>query len=138
MCSSNVTFYPRTSYFDRENELSAVDTFRGFYTLFWIFAAMMVVRTASDSYSINGTILGLTFGKLISKDGLVLALSDLVLVSSTFISYFYIKLILKGWLKYNSFGIGLQHFIQGFFLAIPVLWAFQRCGVLFTNVYFFN
>ena len=132
MCSSNVTFYPRTSYFDRENELSAVDT------LFWIFAAMMVVRTASDSYSINGTILGLTFGKLISKDGLVLALSDLVLVSSTFISYFYIKLILKGLLKYNSFGIGLQHFIQGFFLAIPVLWAFQRYGVLFTNVYFFN
>lgn len=129
--SKKATFHQRSSYFDRENEMSAVDTFRGFYTLFWIFAAMMGVRTAVESYDATGSILGLTFGRLISRDGLVLAISDAILVASTSLSFFFIKAIQRGWIRYNAVGLTIQHVLQGFFLAIPVFWAFQRCVLLF-------
>ncbi|TIC70439.1 MBOAT-domain-containing protein [Wallemia mellicola] len=120
------TFSQRSSYFDRENELSAVDTFRGFYTLFWIFAAMMGIRTAVESYDATGSLLGLTFGRLISRDGVVLAISDAVLVCSTSISFVFIKAIQHGWIRYNVIGLTIQHIVQVFFLAIPVFWSCQR------------
>ncbi|TIA87734.1 hypothetical protein E3P99_03020 [Wallemia hederae] len=124
--SKSATFHQRSSYFDRENELSAVDTFRGFYTLFWLFAAMMGIRTAVESYDATGSLLGLTFGKLISRDGLVLAISDAILVASTSLSFIFIKVVQRGWIRYNTVGLAIQHILQVFFLAIPVFWAFQR------------
>ncbi|EOR04762.1 Cytoplasmic dynein 1 intermediate chain 1 [Wallemia ichthyophaga EXF-994] len=124
--SKKSTFHQRSSYFDRENELSAVDTFRGFYTLFWIFAAMTGIRTAVETYDATGSILGLNFGRLISRDGLVLAISDAILVASTCLSFLFIKAIQRGWISYNAVGLSIQHVLQLFFLAIPVFWAFQR------------
>lgn len=78
-----VTFRPQLSSFDRFNPNTSTDLFRGFYTLFWIFLAIMVVRTGLKSWHEQHTIIGWTFARLIGSDGLVLALSDLVLVAST-------------------------------------------------------
>lgn len=78
-----VTFRPQLSSFDRFNPNTSTDLFRGFYTLFWIFLAIMVIRTGLKSWHEERTIVGMTFARLIGSDGLVLALSDLALVSST-------------------------------------------------------
>jgi sterol O-acyltransferase len=65
--------------------LSGQDPFRGFYTLFWILLAIMTLRTFEQSYQQSGFVVGTRFATLFSQDAKVLALSDLVLVGSTFL-----------------------------------------------------
>lgn len=78
-----ITFVPRTSHFDRENQSSSTDPFRGFFTLFWIALFLLTVRTYVTSFEQSGYPLSLAFATLFSRDAKTLLLSDIVLVSST-------------------------------------------------------
>lgn len=82
--SRRTHFEPRISHFDRHNKTSAEDTFRGFFSLFWIVIAVGGTRTIYNRVAETGGLLGgWQFAALISEDAWALALSDAVLVGST-------------------------------------------------------
>ncbi|GAA5943472.1 uncharacterized protein JCM15063_006483 [Sporobolomyces koalae] len=124
--SRRTHFTPRTSHFDRDNLSSAQDVFRGFWTLFWIVLATAATRSVMRKLEENGGLYRWDFADLISEDGLNLAISDAVMVSSTLLCVPFIKLILSGWIRYHGAGLVLQHIGQAAFLAVAVRWTFHR------------
>ena len=121
-----VTFTPRASGLDRSNVKAASDEFRGFYSLFWIGLALLFVRTSYDSWETNRTILSGTFGRLITTDVLVLALSDAIMVGSMFVCVPFVKGLVNGWYGYYWVGAALQHAWQCVFLGMAIWWGFHR------------
>jgi len=121
-----VTFEPRISSFDRTNPASASDAFRGFHTLFWILMAILMFRTFATSYKETGQLVTFRFGRLISEDMKVLAISDGVLVGATILCYPYILLVKNGWIRYRRYGVILQHFAQCLYLGLAIRWTFFR------------
>lgn len=63
----------------------------GFFTLFWILVFVALVRTGAQHYSESGVVWGKTFATLISRDAQMLALSDGIMVLSTFLCVPFIK-----------------------------------------------
>lgn len=121
-----VTYTPRTSGLDRNNVKAASDEFRGFYSLFWIGLALLFVRTSYDSWETNRTILSGTFGRLITGDALVLAVSDAIMVGSMFVCVPFVKGLVNGWYGYYWVGVTLQHAWQCVFLGMAIWWGFHR------------
>lgn len=103
--SGRTQFTPRVSHFDRNNEVSAQDPFRGFWTLAWLRSSDLSRRVPvehgwTEPFSLavlfvggfrtiygrlieQGGIYRWHFAELISEDAWTLALSDAVLVGST-------------------------------------------------------
>lgn len=80
---SKAAFSPKISHFDRNNTDSAQDPFRGFYTLFWLMVFVGMAKTGVRSWNEGGVVFGLSFARLIGRDGIALGLSDGVMVAST-------------------------------------------------------
>ncbi|ORY96610.1 MBOAT, membrane-bound O-acyltransferase family-domain-containing protein [Syncephalastrum racemosum] len=118
-------FKARMSQFDLSNPETSNDTFRGFYTLFWLIAGLYLIQTAIRYFEQEGTIISLGFFRLFSKDGLALLISDVIMVSTTLASVPFAKLLLWG-LPYEPLGVTLQHIGQAAFLAISIYWIFWR------------
>jgi sterol O-acyltransferase len=95
-----VSFQPRFSAFDRLNPATQNDHFRGFYTLFWILLGIHVINTLRKAVLEENDLLTFQFGKLISKDGLLLAASDGVMVGSTFLAVPFVK-VKEFWFSYH-------------------------------------
>ncbi|KAG7445002.1 uncharacterized protein BT62DRAFT_970207 [Guyanagaster necrorhizus] len=121
-----ITFAPRNSHFDTNNELSGSNEFRGFFSLFWISIFIFMVRTYINSYESSGAPLNFRFATLLSKDAITLALSDAALVGSTIICVPFAKAISKGWIRYYWTGVFIQHTIQTLILFTAVTWTFNR------------
>lgn len=121
-----VSFKARESHFDRFNKEAAKDPFRGFYTLFWISLTIFVLNTFYNSFATTGQILSLTFATLFSKDAIVLAISDAVLVGSLFICVPFAKVLAKGWCRYWPTLIWFQHVWQACLLGIVIKWSHYR------------
>ena len=80
-----VRYMPRFSMFDSLSRNEMNGPFRGFYNLFWICLACVVLSAFTQSFDNTGQILSLTLATLMSKDTHVLALSDAILVAQTFL-----------------------------------------------------
>ncbi|KAJ3999944.1 MBOAT, membrane-bound O-acyltransferase family-domain-containing protein [Lentinula boryana] len=121
-----ITFAPRQSAFDINNENSVANEFRGFFSLFWTSIFIFTVRTYVRSIETNGHALNLAFATMFSKDAITLALSDAVLVGSTSICVLFAKAISAGWIRYYWTGVIIQHIFQTTVLVIAVGWTFNR------------
>lgn len=121
-----LSFQPRVSPLDRHNTESAQDSFRGFFTLFWIGLGLLFLQTSVQSWNENRTILSFTFGRLITRDAWVLAISDAVMVGSMFLCVPFVKMLQHRWIKYYWTGVVLQHLYQTVFLGVAVWWGFHR------------
>ncbi|KAJ7577046.1 MBOAT, membrane-bound O-acyltransferase family-domain-containing protein [Mycena floridula] len=121
-----ITFAPRQSHFDINNEKSGMNEFRGFFSLFWISIFLFILRTYVRSIETNGHALNLRFAQLISKDAITLALSDAVLVASTALCVPFAKAVSRGWIKYYWTGVVIQHVGQTLILFIAITWTFNR------------
>ncbi|KAH8555602.1 MBOAT, membrane-bound O-acyltransferase family-domain-containing protein [Umbelopsis sp. PMI_123] len=121
-----LTFRPRMTPLDLANPQSTNDQFRGFFTLFWLAMAFYVIQTVIRCYEQEGILLSLGFFRLFSKDGLALLVSDFAMISMTLFSVPFSKLMLWGWLPYDSIGFILQHIFQALFLFVNIYWTFWR------------
>ena len=121
-----VSFKPRKSRFDRFNESSSTDQFRGFFTLFWVCLALFVLNTSYTSFASTGQVLSMTFATLFSKDAWMLALSDGVLIASLFLCVPFAKVCRQGWLRYWPTAVFLQHLWQSAMLFVVIKWARYR------------
>ncbi|CEQ42423.1 SPOSA6832_04239 [Sporobolomyces salmonicolor] len=116
--SRRTHFTPRISHFDRDNATSAQDTFRGFWTLFWIVMAVAGLRSVWRRFSESGGLYRWTFAELISQDAVALAMSDAVMAGSTLLCVPFVKLLVSGWIPYYRTGLIIQHLGQTLFLAV--------------------
>ncbi|CAO3674747.1 unnamed protein product [Rhizopus stolonifer] len=119
-------FKARLTQFDLSNPDSHNDTFRGFYTLFWIAMGFYVIQATIKCYEQEGIILSLGFYRLISKDGLALLISDLTMVSMTLFSVLFSKLFIWNILPYDTVGFVIQHICQASFVFFNIYWTFRR------------
>ncbi|GAA5959794.1 hypothetical protein JCM21900_001017 [Sporobolomyces salmonicolor] len=124
--SRRTHFTPRISHFDRDNATSAQDTFRGFWTLFWIVMAVAGLRSVWRRFSESGGLYRWTFAELISQDAVALAMSDAIMAGSTLLCVPFVKLLISGWIPYYRTGLIIQHLGQTLFLAVAVRWTFHR------------
>ncbi|KAG1746524.1 MBOAT, membrane-bound O-acyltransferase family-domain-containing protein [Suillus paluster] len=121
-----ITFEPRKTHFDTTNEASGTNEFRGFFTLFWMSLFLFTVQTYISSLEANGYALSFAFATMFSRHAVTLALSDLLLVSTTVLCVPFAKAISKGWINYYWTGAVLQHIFQTCVLLVTVTWTFHR------------
>ncbi|WRT69249.1 uncharacterized protein IL334_006233 [Kwoniella shivajii] len=121
-----LSFTPRVSSLDRHNERSQTDEFRGFFVLFWIGLALLFLRTSIQSWEENRTPLSWNFGRLITGDALVLALSDLIMVLAMFFCVPFVKGLQNRWFSYHWTGLIIQHTFQTLYLGTAVWWGYHR------------
>ncbi|CAE6394082.1 unnamed protein product [Rhizoctonia solani] len=117
-----ITFTPRSSAF----EASGSDPFRGFYSLFWISMVLLLLRTYVNNFFQNGYPLSMVFATLFTRDAKTLAISDAVLVCSTFICVPFVKAMQKGCIRYYYTGQTILHIYQVITLALAIQWTFNR------------
>jgi sterol O-acyltransferase len=87
---------------------------------------LLFCRTSLQSWEDNRTILSGTFGRLITGDALVLAVSDCILVLSAYLSVPFVKALQYGWIRYYWTGVIIQHIFQTIYLFMAIWWGYHR------------
>lgn len=125
---SDLVFTRQFTTFDRNNIESAGSPFHGFFVLFWLGIAIMVLRIAATNWKDFGNVLGSNeiMGMMFHRDVIVLGVSDGVLFGVTGFGYVLQKLILKGWLSWNRSGWIIQSIWELFYLIAFVGWTLFR------------
>ncbi|RDW57990.1 hypothetical protein BP6252_13401 [Coleophoma cylindrospora] len=125
---SNLVFTRQFTAFDRNNTESAGSPFHGFFVLFWLAIAIMILRIASANWRESGNVLGTNeiMGIMFHRDLLVLSVSDGVLCATTGFGFLLQKLILEGWLSWNGAGWVIQSVWEVFYLVAFVGWTLFR------------
>ncbi|CAG7847235.1 Probable sterol O-acyltransferase 1; AltName: Full=Sterol-ester synthase 1 [Serendipita indica DSM 11827] len=118
-----VTFVPRPSHFDSSE--AGADQFRGFYSLFWIFCALLSVKTIVLHHKETGSLLSWNFGRLISKDLFALLLSEAALTFTSLWAVLLVKAFKRGYIRYYWTGVIVQHVYQSAMLALAIGWTFS-------------
>lgn len=119
-------FKTRSSSFDTSNTETSNNTFRGFFTLFWIAMGFYVILTLVHCYERDGIVLSLNFFQHMSKDTLVLFAADLCMIGQTFIVVPLARLMMKGTISYRPVGVIIQHTFQTIFIFGNLYWVFWR------------
>lgn len=106
-----IKYEPRTSHFDPRSEHG---DFRGFFVLFWMALAIMVVTTALKNIKETGYPLRTQVYELLSRNVLTLAVADGLMVISTAASLYFQKLFRnqKGIFQWRKAGIWIQSIYQ--------------------------
>ena len=112
-----VDYEIRVSHFDPE---STHHDFRGFFTLFWIGLAIMVLTAGLKNLKDTRKILRTSIFPLFTNALWELAFAELAMASSTFMCLPIQQLVQKGTLNWEREGYLLQHMIQSIWLGIWV------------------
>lgn len=121
-----VTFQPRRSQLDRETLDFHQDSFRGFFTLFWIAMGFYIIQAGVKNFQSAGILVDLSFFRLFSQDAIGLILSDMCMVGSMFFAVLLQKVIARGWIRWRYTGMIIQHIFQVMFLFVPTYWTFFK------------
>ncbi|KAL9082850.1 MAG: hypothetical protein Q9159_006140 [Coniocarpon cinnabarinum] len=124
----DLVFTRRFSTFDRLNPSNNESPFFGFFTLFWLGMALMLVQIAAKNYRTYGSVLGKNeaFQLMFSRDLLVLGLTDGVLWLSTSFGVLLSKACAAGWLHWGRSGYIIENVWQACYLFAAIGWTFYR------------
>ena len=124
----DLVFTRRFSTFDRQNPSNYESPFFGFFTLFWLGMALMLLQIAAKNYRTHGSILGENeaFRLMFSRDLLVLGITDGVLWISMMFGLVLHKIIAAGWLDWATSGYIIENIWQSFYVFAFVSWTFYR------------
>ncbi|CZT20594.1 related to sterol O-acyltransferase/Diacylglycerol O-acyltransferase [Ramularia collo-cygni] len=131
-----VDYEARVSYFDPNSTYS---NFRGFFVLFWIGLAIMVVTTMLRNLRENGTLLNFRQYPLFRQDMEELAVSDGLMVASSALSlplHLLFKNSGKGLLRWNRGGMVIQSIYQALWLWVWISLPFLRDWSWTAQVFF--
>lgn len=120
-----VEYTARVSYFDPNSDYS---NFRGFFVLFWVGLAIMVITAMLRNLNETGSILSFKQWPLFTQNIWELAASDLLMCASTGLSLPLHSLYKnnKAWLRWNTGGVVVQSVFQAGWLAMWISWPFLR------------
>lgn len=124
----DLVFTRRFSTFDRQNPSNYESPFYGFFTLFWLCMALMLIQVAAKNWRAHGSIFGQNeiFNIMFSRDLLVLGLTDGVLWASMSFGLVLHKLIARGWVDWERSGCIVESVWQIFYLSSAIGWTFYR------------
>ncbi|KAJ5088126.1 Sterol O-acyltransferase [Penicillium angulare] len=124
----HLEFTRQLSTFDRQNPNINSSEFHGFFTLFWLGVALLLIKVAANNWRIYGTIWGKNeiIQLMLSKDVLVLGFSDLALCCSTIFCLALQRVIFHGYLRWSGLGWIVQNIWQTSYLAIAIWWTYHR------------
>lgn len=130
-----INYQPRTSHFDPRSEYA---DFRGFFVLFWMALAIMVITAALKNMKETGYPLRVQVYELLSRNVLSLAIADGLMVGSTGVSLYFQKLFrnVGGILEWRKGGIVVQSIYQAVWLFIFVEWPFVLEWTWTAQVFF--
>ncbi|KAF7508347.1 hypothetical protein GJ744_009338 [Endocarpon pusillum] len=123
---SDLVFTRQFTAFDRQNSESASSPFHGFFSLFWMGVSLLLIRISADNWRTYGSIFGGNeiVHLMLSRDIVVMGLTDGVMCASTVFCLFLQKMIQHGYLTWNGSGWIVQNTWQLVFLvaylAFPV------------------
>lgn len=107
----DLVFTRQFTAFDRNNPASAASPFHGFFTLFWLSIALMLMKLAASNWKAYGSIFGpneiLTM--MLHRDVLVLALTDGLMCAGTAFCLVLQKAIVANYLSWNRSGWIIQN-----------------------------
>lgn len=130
-----INYQPRTSHFDPQSEHS---DFRGFFVLFWMSLAIMVITAALKNMKETGYPLRVQVYELLSRNVLSLAIADGLMVGSTGLSLYFQKFFrsVGGIFEWRKGGIAIQSIYQALWLFIWVEWPFVLEWTWTAQVFF--
>ncbi|KAJ0119110.1 MBOAT family protein [Diaporthe amygdali] len=125
---SDYVFTRKFSTFDRQNVAAANSPFHGFFTLFWIAIAMLLLKIGADNWKNTGSPLGTNdiMKHMFKRDVVVLLISDGVLCGLTGVSWILQLLVQKGYMDWDSSGWILQNVWQTTFIGSTIGWTQLR------------
>lgn len=108
---SDLVFTRQFTAFDRQNPASAGSTFHGFFTLFWLGTALMLMRVAADNWRTYGSVFGRNeiLKMMFHREVAVLGLTDGIMCAATLLCLPMQKAIFKGYLSWNKQGWIIQN-----------------------------
>jgi sterol O-acyltransferase len=111
-----IDYSARVSHFDAESDYR---DFRGFFVLFWISLAIMVITAMIRNYKEMGAPFVISQWSLFTENIWELAVSDLLMAASAMVSLPLQKLYMTstGFFRWNKGGMILQALFQGAWLA---------------------
>ncbi|ANB12998.1 Are2p [Sugiyamaella lignohabitans] len=115
----NLSSHSQASILDAEASRSSV--FFGFYTLFWVTIAFLIVRGSIYNYIRTSQLLGTNIVDILRKDLIKIALTDVGLYLGIYFAFFWQVGIKYGILDWNQSGWIVQHIWQACYLGF-VLW----------------
>jgi len=124
----DIIFTKRFSTFDRQNPLSSESPFHGFFTLFWLAIALLLLKVAGDNWRIYGHPLGHAevLHVMLDRDVLVLAITDGVMVGSTIMGLGLQRLVASEWVSWSRTGWIIQNVWQAVTLFMILAWTYYR------------
>ncbi|KAG8168916.1 hypothetical protein KVR01_001665 [Diaporthe batatas] len=125
---SDYIFTRKFSAFDRQNAVAANSPFHGFFTLFWIAVAMMLIKIGAENWKNTGSPLGTNdiMKSMFKRDVIVLLASDGVMCGLTGVSWVLQVLIKNDYLDWDSSGWILQNIWQTIFVGATIGWTRHR------------
>ncbi|KAI9810397.1 MAG: acyl-CoA/sterol acyltransferase [Pycnora praestabilis] len=125
---SDLVFTRQFTAFDRQNPMSSESPFHGFFTLFWLGTALLLLKVAAQNWKSYGSVFGSNeiVKLMFHRDVLVLGLTDGVMCASTAFCLLLQNAIFKGYLSWNKEGWILQNIWQTFYLAATIGWTLYR------------
>ncbi|RMZ77771.1 hypothetical protein DV737_g4186, partial [Chaetothyriales sp. CBS 132003] len=131
----SINYTPRVSHFDPASEYS---DFRGFFVLFWIGLSIMVVTTALRNIKETGYPLRVDVYRVLSRNVVSLALSDLAMVASTAVALPLQRLFRRstGLVQWRRGGVWIQSLYQILWLVLWVEWPFLLDWTWTAQVFF--
>lgn len=107
----DLQFTRQRSAFDRQNPSFSSSQFHGFFTLFWLGVALMLVKVAANNFRAYGNPFGTTeiIELMFSRDVLVLGITDFVLCWSTLFCLGLQQVIFRGYLRWSGLGWVIQN-----------------------------
>lgn len=129
-----ITYEPRTSHFDPKSDYN---DFRGFFVLFWMSLAIMVITTAAKNIKETGYPLRTQVYELLSRNVVNLAIADSLMVASTALSFPLQKLFRSNSIfRWGKAGIWIQSIYQALWLFVWVEWPFVLEWTWTAQVFF--
>ncbi|KAI9848438.1 MAG: acyl-CoA/sterol acyltransferase [Sclerophora amabilis] len=135
---SDLVFTRQFTVFDRQNPTTAASSpFHGFFTLFWLGTAFLIVKVAALNYKSFGSIFGRNeiLNLMFRRDVVVLGLTDGAMCAATSFGLGLQTLVYKGWLNWNRYGWIIQNIWQTVFLAATLALAWYRDWPWTHNVF---
>ncbi|KIW01221.1 uncharacterized protein PV09_07265 [Verruconis gallopava] len=131
----SIEYAARVSHFDPDSDYR---DFRGFFVLFWIGLAIMVITTMLRNWKETGSLFNISQLDLFTENIWELALSDLLMASSIMLSLPLHKLYANstGMLRWSKGGIAVQSLFQAAWLSYWVSWPFVRTWTWTAQVFF--
>ncbi|ORY12642.1 MBOAT, membrane-bound O-acyltransferase family-domain-containing protein [Clohesyomyces aquaticus] len=124
----DLVFTRQFTTFDRQNPRGAHSPFYGFFTLFWLAMALLLVKIAANNWRNQGSVFGRAeiLHLMVDRDLMVMILTDGGMAFSTVFGLVLQRAIARGYLTWGGAGWIIQSLWEVFFVVSVISVSFYR------------